>query len=112
MIKAVFFDFDGVLALEPTGADAISRALAKQTGMTYEKLRPIYNKYGSRVVLEHKGYETIIEPLNTELKTRLTLEDIIKAVKTSTPNLEMLDLARELRLAGCITGIITDNNID
>lgn len=112
MIKAVFFDFDGVLALEPNGGDAIGKALATQTGIPYEKLRPIYGKYASQLVLEHRRYETILKPLNDELKTRLTIGDIIAATRTARPNLEMLDLARQLRAAGCITGIITDNNID
>lgn len=112
MIKAVFFDFDGVLALESTGADAISKALAKQTGIPYDELRPVYGKYGGRLVRQHKRYETIIKPLNHELKTHLTVKDIIEAVKTSTRNRDMLSLAQDLRAAGYMTGIITDNNID
>src|SRR5665213_3661370 len=112
MIKAVFFDFDGVLALEPNGGNAISQALADKTGIAYDKLRPVYGKYASQLVLEHKRYETIIKLLNDELKTQLTLDDLTEATHTSTHNRAMLDLAEELRAAGYITGIITDNNVD
>lgn len=59
MIKAIFFDFDGVLALESTGADAISQALAKQTGISYDELRPVYGKYAEQLVRSHKHYGTI-----------------------------------------------------
>ena len=112
MIKAIFFDFDGVLTLESTGADAISKALSKQTGIPVKRLSPIYHKYAAHLVLNHKHYETILEPLNNELKTNLTLQDIIEATKTSRRNQDMLNLAQELRAAGYITGIITDNNDD
>lgn len=112
MIKAVFFDFDGVLTLESTGGDAISKALSKQTGIPIRQLSPIYHKYGAHLVLNHKRYETILKPLNKELKTALTIEDIIEATKTSRRNQDMLDLAYELRKAGYITGVITDNNVD
>jgi len=36
MIKAVFFDFDGVLTLEGHGCDAICRTLAKNHTLSYE----------------------------------------------------------------------------
>jgi len=112
MIKAIFFDFDGVLAIETTGADAISRALSEQTGIPIEVLSPVYHRHADHLVKNHKRYETILKPLNDELKTNLTIEDIVAATKTSTHNKDMLTLAQDLRSAGYITGIITDNNAD
>src|SRR5580700_11749185 len=99
MIKAIFFDFDGVLTLESTGGDAISKALSKQTGIPVKRLSPIYHKYAAHLVLNHKHYETILKPLNDELKTDITLQDIVEATKTSRRNEEMLKLAHELRAA-------------
>lgn len=112
MIKAVFFDFDGVLTLEGNGADAISLALAQQTGIAYESFLSIYKKHASKLDLAPKHYETILKPLNDELGTSLIVNDILRAARTTKLNQAMFKLVDEVRANKLITEIITDNNID
>ena len=112
MIKAVFFDFDGVLTLEGNGADAVSKALAQQTGVPFDKFIATYKEYASKLNFEPKRYDTILKPLNEKLGTGLTVSDIHEAIKTTKPNAEMLELVKEVRSNGLIIGIITDNNVD
>lgn len=45
MIKAILFDFDGVLTIDKTGSQSILRYLAAQTGLSEELLRTKYYKY-------------------------------------------------------------------
>lgn len=112
MIKAIFFDFDGVLALEYGGGVAIARHLSSKLNRTYESVFSTYSKYAEQLVLTHNRFDTILDPLNKELESNFTLEDIIEATKAATPNNPMLELANTLRNKGYLTGIITDNNID
>lgn len=111
-LKIVFFDFDGVLTLEASGTGATGEALASQIGIPYDILKPVFSRYAKKLILEPLGYETIIDPINQELGSDITLEDVLAAAQTTNRNVGMYAVADRLRETGIGTGIITDNNVE
>ena len=51
MIKAVLFDFDGVLTIEKTGSAAITEYIAKRCGLPAEQVRSCYRRYNQALLL-------------------------------------------------------------
>lgn len=51
MIKAVLFDFDGVLTIEKTGSAAIAKYIAKRCGLPAEQVRSCYRRYNQALLL-------------------------------------------------------------
>ncbi len=51
MIKAVLFDFDGVLTIEKTGSAAITKYIAKRCGLPAEQVRSCYRRYNQALLL-------------------------------------------------------------
>lgn len=51
MIKAVLFDFDGVLTIEKTGSAAITEYIAKRCGLPAEQVRICYRRYNQALLL-------------------------------------------------------------
>ncbi len=45
MIKAILFDFDGVLTIDKTGSQSIIKYLARITGISKDALKREYYKY-------------------------------------------------------------------
>jgi putative hydrolase of the HAD superfamily len=112
MIKAAFFDFDGVLTLEGNGREAICSALSTKHNIPFEQLEPTYNNYTKEMNLKPIRYASVIGSLNEALGSHITVDDILEAAKTAQPNQGMLDIAERLRQSGLITGIITDNKTE
>lgn len=50
MIKAIFFDFDGVLTTDPTGSVSITNYLAAKAGISVEHIRKCYLPYNQQLL--------------------------------------------------------------
>jgi len=110
-IKAVFFDFDGVLTRDSTGSITTLRYLSNATGIALERLEDAFREHNVALNLGRTTHSAIwpsvCEMLNRELDIAL-----LTAAFESTPlNVRMFELARSLRKT-CATGIITDNKRD
>jgi len=76
------------------------------------KIGASFHSYAKHLTLEPRRYESIIDDLNRDMESHLTVKDILEAAATATPNRDMLRLVGELRIHDLITGIITDNNTE
>lgn len=107
MLKAVFFDFDGVLALDPDGLRVIARRLARSVGMDEAVFFELYAPLA--VPLLKEGRHADILPALSEAAgvaiDRTTSDEALREIRK---NDDMFALARELRPM-CAVGIITDN---
>ncbi|HUY85287.1 MAG TPA: HAD family hydrolase [Candidatus Dormibacteraeota bacterium] len=112
MIKAVFFDFDGVLTIEGHACDAICRTLSKKFDLPYDKLEPAFHNHAKNLNLAPERFESFIDDLNEEMGSNMAVKDILEAVTSAQPNAGMISLAKQLQDKGLIVGIITDNNVE
>jgi putative hydrolase of the HAD superfamily len=112
MIRAAFFDFDGVLTLENSGTDSTCEALAAKKHIPYEPLKAALRPLIKKLALVPDSYQSILKPLNDTLQTDITEADLLEAASTTRPNSDMYTLVEELRHSGLETGIITDNTVE
>lgn len=109
MIKAILFDFDGVLTCDKTGSATTARYLSEQTGLPTDLVQSVFRKcyFGTL-----RGEATQREVWSTFCaETGVPSEPYLldEAARATPMDGAMLDLVRGLRSEGYKTGIVTDN---
>lgn len=111
MIKAVLFDFDGVLTTDKTGSQTTTRYLSNATGVELSRLQSAFRKFNQALILGKTTHEEIWDDLCSDIGRTLDIA-LLEAAFESTPmSQRMLSLARGIR-AQCAVGIVTDNKKD
>lgn len=111
MIKAIFFDYDGVLTRDKTGSLTTNRFLSEYTGIPYEAVREAFRPHNAALNEGTKNYSEIWPDVCAALRRALPRELLLAAFESTPVNEEMFALARELK-ERCSVGIITDNKRD
>ena len=111
MIKAVFFDYDGVLTTDKTGSLTTTRYLSKATGIGLSAVRAAFSRHNSDLTLGRKTYLQIWQEVSSELGKDLDIRLLFNAFESTPVNTGMFSLARELKRKHLV-GIITDNKKD
>ena len=110
-IKAVLFDFDGVLTTDKTGSLTTTRYLSERTGISLSKVQSVFRRFNNDLTLGRTTHEQIWDDICGDLGQKLSI-DLLKEAFESTPlNASMLVLAKGLRARYAI-GIVTDNKKD
>ena len=111
MIKAIFFDFDGVLTTDKTGSLTTARYLSERTGIGFDRIHDAFKPFNTELILGRISHEEMWSELCAKLNREIEI-DLLKRAFESTPiNDGMLRLAARLK-QGYSVGIITDNKKD
>ena len=110
-IKAVFFDFDGVLTRDSTGSITTLRYLSNATGIGFDRLEDAFREHNRALNLGHTTHSAIWPSLCERLNRDLDIALLTAAFESTPLNVGMFELARNVRKT-CATGIITDNKWD
>lgn len=109
MIKAIFFDFDGVLTDSECGSSTVCQNLAQKTGISPEKLLSCYPKFVEKLYAGEIFHKDMWDDFCRCVGKKIDIK-LLDYAFTKTPiNKEMLELAEKLR-RNYKTGIITDNS--
>ena len=108
MIKAVFFDYDGVLTRDKTGSLTTNRFLSDHTGISFETVCDAFRPYNAELNEGKRNYSDIWPEVCATLRHALPRELLLAAFESTPTNAEMFAMARELKTR-CAVGIITDN---
>lgn len=112
MIKAVLFDFDGVLTIDKTGSQTICNYICNVTGINKEKFTYEYRRY-NRDLSNGKLKHTDIWAKLCDAVGEYIPIDILHASFINTPiDNNIFDLAKAIKAKGQKIGIITDNKAD
>ena len=111
LIRAVFFDYDGVLTKDKTGTLTTCRFLSERTGIPCESFRRAFEVHGDEVrvgkITRADTWPDICRMLGRDISPALLAD----AYESTPLNEEVFELARSLR-ARYTVGIITDNSRD
>ncbi len=110
MIKAVFFDFDGVLTLESSGSYTVAKFLEAKIGIDHDKIKNTLIRRHREILTGALDYEQELDTINHELGSTITRDLLLQAMVALTPNKAMLNVAKSLREKGVFIGIITDQS--
>ncbi len=112
MIKAIFFDFDGVLTLNNSGTAQTCKYLSEKTGIDYDLLIESFKNLKLDLSLGYKKYSDILPEVNKLINSTIDNQLLKKAFLSTPKNTPMFDLVKHLRSKGYKTGIITDNPLE
>ena len=111
-IKAVFFDYDGVLTLDKTGSITICKYLSFVTGIRLEAVTKAYRPFNSELLIGTKSHADMWNDFCDVLNVKIDEKHLIESFKSTPVNTEMINLALDLKSRGLSLGIITDNKKD
>lgn len=112
MLRAILFDLDGVLTRDRTGSFSTLSALSRHTGVPYDELKAAYFPHNQEMLLGKLTHADIWPEMCAMLGRELDFSLLRQAFIETPMNDAMLALVRELRTAGFVTGMITDNKAD
>ena len=111
MIKKIFFDFDGVLTTDKTGAETHSKYFSQKIGVNAQELLSKVKQYDGEIDAGKISIKDVWESICKEAKIEFN-PNWLKEAFISTPIDErMLEYARQLKNKYSV-GIITDNSTE
>ena len=110
-MKAILFDFDGVLTTDKTGSLTTLRYLGAQTGIPHAKLRSAFRKFNDDLNRGKVTHAEIWPALCDSLGEAIDLSLLPRAFESTPINAGMFELALRLKAAYRVA-IITDNKKD
>lgn len=111
MIKAVLFDFDGVLTIDKTGSTTITNYIAKTCGIPLEAVKSSYYKFNKQLLLGEKTHQEIWQDFCKFLGQDIAYNVLIDSFKFTRLDDKMVALVQELKGKYHI-GMVTDNKCD
>jgi putative hydrolase of the HAD superfamily len=111
LIKAVFFDYDGVLTTDKTGSLTTNRYLSQAAGVDFSRVKAAFSRYSRALTLGKTTHAQIWRQICSELGQDLSINLLYEAFESTPVNAGMFSLARQLKQSYSV-GIITDNKKD
>lgn len=112
MIKAILFDFDGVLTTDATGSQSICNYICKKTGIDAEIFKKEYYKYNNDLLYGKINHENIWETLCIGLNRKIDINILYESFVNTPIDSQMMTLVNELKQQNYKIGMVTDNKRD
>ena len=111
MIKAILFDFDGVLTTDKTGSQSIINYLSAKTGIPYDTLKPVYASFNKELLSGSLKHEDMWQEFCDCIGTNIDYTLLTESFWNTPIDENMIALAKRLKPDYAI-GMITDNKCD
>lgn len=112
MIKAVLFDFDGVLTIDGTGSESICNYICEKTGIDLELFEKEYFKYNDDLLYGKIKHEDIWDILCRGLNTQIDIKILYESFLNTPIDSKMMELVVKLKEKNYKIGMVTDNKKD
>ncbi|MFA5820958.1 MAG: HAD-IA family hydrolase [Candidatus Gracilibacteria bacterium] len=110
MIKAIFFDFDGVLTTDSSGSDTTCTNIQKCIpDVSYEHIVQCYRVQHPKLLIGHTTHEAIWKNFCACVGKNLDIKVLDEAFRNTPMNGKMMELCEKLK-GKYKLGIITDNS--
>ncbi len=111
MIKAILFDFDGVLTIDKTGSTSITNYISKKCGIPLDIVKNAYYKHNHALLDGDIVHEDIWDEFCSDVKEKVSYDILIESFIATKLDEEMMDTLKNLKHRYLI-GLITDNKVD
>jgi len=112
MIKAVFFDFDGVLTTDATGTTTIIKYIKNNTKLDSVLFEKAYRKHNQNLLYGKITHNEIWPEICNELSRQIDFNILTESFISTPIDTVILDMSVKLKAEGFFIGIITDNKKD
>ena len=110
-IKAILFDFDGVLTIDKTGSFTITNYIAEKSGIPLELIKLCYYKYNKRLLYGEITHEDMWSDFCRDVGKELDYHILTDSFINTALDEKMIDLVKELK-KNYLIGMVTDNKGD
>jgi putative hydrolase of the HAD superfamily len=111
VIKAIFFDYDGVLTTDKTGSLTTNRYLSNVAAVEYEAVQKAFSRYNQELLVGQITHGEIWDDVCEAMGCKIDFSLLEQAFLSTPTNAAMLALARRMKPQYAL-GIITDNKKD
>jgi len=111
-MKAVFFDFDGVLTTDKSGTISICNYISHTCNMDYAAFEKVYKKYNVRLLKGQLTHREIWGSICKELNADIPYDSLFESFINTPIDNDMIHLLKQLRECSLKIGMITDNKRD
>lgn len=112
MIKAVLFDFDGVLTTDATGSQSIINYIGKNSHVDIEKFKREYYKYNFDLLYGKTTHELIWDSLCSNIGMSIDKSLLYESFIHTPLDEKMLAILKKIKEANFKIGMVTDNKKD
>ena len=111
MIKAVLFDFDGVLTIDKTGSTTITNYISNISSIPLEKVKSCYYKFNKQLLLGETTHQQIWNDFCKDLGQDIDYSILLDSFRYTRLDNKMISLIQKLKEKYLI-GMVTDNKCD
>lgn len=111
MIKAVLFDFDGVLTIDKTGSTTITNYIANTCGIPLENVKASYYKFNERLLSGETTHREIWQDFCKSVGQEIDYNVLLDSFRFTRLDDRMIALVQKLKEKYLI-GMVTDNKYD
>ena len=96
MIKAIIFDFDGVLTTNNTGSPATVRYISQNSGVDEENIKKAYSKFNRSLLFGEITHKEMWNIFCSDIGKELNYSVLVDSFRSTPLDNEMICLAKEL----------------
>lgn len=111
MIKALLFDFDGVLTVEKTGSASITKYISKACGLPWDLVKAAYSPYNKALLMGELTHRDMWSRFCEDLGKQIDCKILTEAFQHTVLDANMIDLVKKLK-ESCYMALVTDNKWD
>ncbi len=112
MIKAILFDFDGVLTTDETGSQSICNYICKKTSLDEEIFYHEYYKYNNDLLYGKTNHENIWDSLCKGINMKIDIRILHESFINTPIDSQMIAIIDKLKKLNYKIGMVTDNKKD
>jgi len=111
-IKAILFDFDGVMTIDKTGTLSICNYISEKYNIDKNIFEKEYRKYNNDLLFGITTHEKIWDKICQNLNEDIPISILYDSFENTPINNEMYDLVKIIKEKQLKTALITDNKMD
>lgn len=110
-IKAILFDFDGVLTVDKTGSTSITNYISKECNIPLDLVKSCYYKYNRDLLIGNITHKDMWQEFCLCIGKSIDFQVLLDSFKHTLLDASMIELVKDLKQYYTI-GMITDNKCD
>ncbi len=111
MIKAILFDFDGVLTIDKTGSTSITNYISRKYDIPLDIVKQSYYKHNRALLSGDIVHEDMWDKFCSDVNQEISYDILIESFMATKLDEEMIGILKDLKHQYLI-GLITDNKLD